>query len=102
MVIVNRRRDCTCVMGVYSVNDMRRGTAVSVVASVSADARFVQSMEGICYIRGMNLVSVDLNLLVALEALIAEAHVGRAAGRIGRSQPAVSHALTRLRDLFGD
>src|SRR5262245_18286294 len=50
----------------------------------------------------MNLVSVDLNLLVALEALIAEAHVGRAARRIGRSQPAVSHALMRLRDLLHD
>src|SRR5262245_14963522 len=50
----------------------------------------------------MNLASVDLNLLVALEALIAEAHVGRAARRIGRSQPAVSHALMRLRDLLGD
>ena len=50
----------------------------------------------------VNLVSVDLNLLVALEALVAEAHVGRAARRIGRSQPAVSHSLTRLRDLLGD
>jgi DNA-binding transcriptional LysR family regulator len=50
----------------------------------------------------MNLASVDLNLLVALDALIAEAHVGRAARRIGRSQPAVSHALMRLRELLGD
>ena len=50
----------------------------------------------------MNLVSVDLNLLVALDALLAEAHVGRAARRIGRSQPAVSHALGRLRELLGD
>jgi DNA-binding transcriptional LysR family regulator len=50
----------------------------------------------------MNLVSVDLNLLVALDALIAEGHVGRAARRIGRSQPAMSHALMRLRDLLGD
>ena len=50
----------------------------------------------------MNLVSVDLNLLVALDALLAEAHVGRAARRIGRSQPAVSHSLGRLRDLLGD
>ena len=50
----------------------------------------------------MNLASIDLNLLVALDALIAEAHVGRAARRIGRSQPAVSHALMRLRELFGD
>ena len=50
----------------------------------------------------MNLASVDLNLLVALDALLAEAHVGRAARRIGRSQPAVSHALRRLRELLGD
>lgn len=50
----------------------------------------------------MNLVSVDLNLLVALDALLAEAHVGRAARRIGRSQPAVSHSLRRLRELLGD
>jgi DNA-binding transcriptional LysR family regulator len=38
----------------------------------------------------MNPGSLDLNLRVALEALIAEAHVGRAGRRIGRSQPAVS------------
>jgi DNA-binding transcriptional LysR family regulator len=50
----------------------------------------------------MNLASVDLNLLVALDALISEAHVGRAARRIGLSQPATSHALNRLRELLGD
>jgi DNA-binding transcriptional LysR family regulator len=50
----------------------------------------------------VNLASVDLNLLVALDALLAEAHVGRAARRIGRSQPAVSHSLRRLRELLGD
>src|SRR5215472_15740730 len=50
----------------------------------------------------MNLSSVDLNLLVALDALISEAHVGRAARKIGLSQPATSHALNRLRDLFSD
>ena len=50
----------------------------------------------------MNLSSIDLNLLVALDALISEAHVGRAARRIGLSQPAASHALNRLRDLFAD
>jgi DNA-binding transcriptional LysR family regulator len=53
-------------------------------------------------IRVMNLASIDLNLLVALDALIAEAHVGRAARRIGRSQPAVSHSLMRLRELLRD
>ena len=50
----------------------------------------------------VNLASVDLNLLVVLDALLAEAHVGRAARRISRSQPAVSHALRRLRELLGD
>jgi DNA-binding transcriptional LysR family regulator len=50
----------------------------------------------------MNLAAVDLNLLVALDALLSEAHVGRAARRIGRSQPAASHALNRLRGLLSD
>ena len=50
----------------------------------------------------MNLASLDLNLLVALDALLAEASVGRAAARIGLSQPATSHALRRLRDVMGD
>jgi DNA-binding transcriptional LysR family regulator len=50
----------------------------------------------------VNLALVDLNLLVALDALLSEAHVGRAARRIGRSQPAVSHSLARLRELFND
>src|SRR5215510_5839515 len=50
----------------------------------------------------MNLSSLDLNLLVALDALLREANVSRAAMRIGLSQPAASHALQRLRDLIGD
>ncbi|MDX2201775.1 MAG: LysR family transcriptional regulator [Hyphomicrobiaceae bacterium] len=50
----------------------------------------------------MNLRAIDLNLLVALEALLAEAHVTRASARLGLSQPATSNALNRLRQLFGD
>jgi DNA-binding transcriptional LysR family regulator len=50
----------------------------------------------------MNLRSVDLNLLVALDALLSERHVTKAATRIGLSQPAMSNALSRLRGLFGD
>lgn len=50
----------------------------------------------------MNLAALDLNLLVALDALLSEAHVGRAAARIGLSQPAASHALRRLRELLDD
>ena len=50
----------------------------------------------------MDLRSVDLNLLVALNALLGELHVTRAAEKIGLSQPAMSNALSRLRHLFGD
>jgi DNA-binding transcriptional LysR family regulator len=49
-----------------------------------------------------NLRSVDLNLLVAFDALITERNVTRAAGRIGLSQPAMSKALNRLRYLLAD
>ncbi|SDB66266.1 DNA-binding transcriptional regulator, LysR family [Belnapia rosea] len=48
------------------------------------------------------LRGVDLNLLVVLHALLEEAHVTRAARRLGLSQPAASNALDRLRHLFGD
>lgn len=54
------------------------------------------------YIRAMNLTTLDLNLLVALDALLSEASVGRAAMRIGLSQPATSHALRRLRQVMAD
>lgn len=50
----------------------------------------------------MDLRAVDLNLLVILDALLDEAHVSRAAERIGLSQPAASSALDRCRHLFGD
>lgn len=50
----------------------------------------------------INLARVDLNLLVALDALLAERSVTRAAARIGIGQSAMSHNLARLRDLFGD
>ena len=50
----------------------------------------------------MNLAALDLNLLVALDALLLEGNVGRAAMRIGLSQPAASHALRRLRDVLGN
>lgn len=45
---------------------------------------------------------LDLNLLVTLEALLAEQNVTRAAERLHLSQPAVSAQLARLRALFDD
>ena len=50
----------------------------------------------------MELGSVDLNLLVALDALLSERSVTRAAARVGLSQPGMSNALARLRRLFDD
>ena len=50
----------------------------------------------------INLGQIDLNLLVAFDALIAEQSVTRAAARIGLRQSAMSHNLARLRTLFGD
>lgn len=50
----------------------------------------------------MNLASLDLNLLVAFEALMREQNVTRAGARIGLAQPSMSSALTRLRALFDD
>jgi DNA-binding transcriptional LysR family regulator len=48
------------------------------------------------------LAGLDLNLLRALDALLAERHVTRAAARLGMTQSAASHALARLRDALGD
>jgi DNA-binding transcriptional LysR family regulator len=50
----------------------------------------------------MNLGGLDLNLLVALDALLSERSVTRAAQRVGLSQPGMSNALARLRRLLGD
>jgi len=50
----------------------------------------------------INLATVDLNLLTVLNMLLAERHVTRAARRLGLTQPAVSHALGRLRQQFAD
>ena len=50
----------------------------------------------------MNINSIDLNLMIAFNALISHRHVTKAGEAIGRSQPAMSNALARLRDLFQD
>lgn len=49
-----------------------------------------------------NLARLDLNLLVAFDALLTERGVTRAAARVGLRQSAMSHNLARLRALFGD
>ncbi|CAI0701146.1 LysR family transcriptional regulator [Serratia ficaria] len=49
-----------------------------------------------------NLRRLDLNLLVTLDALLAEHNVTRAAQRLNFSQPSVSVHLAKLREIFGD
>jgi DNA-binding transcriptional LysR family regulator len=52
--------------------------------------------------QGMDLARLDLNLLVALDALLQQRSVTRAAVQMGLSQPALSASLARLRRQFGD
>lgn len=50
----------------------------------------------------LNLAALDLNLLTALHALLENASVSDAAAAVGRTQSAMSHSLSRLRDHFKD
>ncbi len=52
--------------------------------------------------RDVNLRRIDLNLLVVFDAVAATRSVTAAADRLALSQPAVSHALGRLRHALGD
>src|SRR5580693_10483060 len=52
--------------------------------------------------RDTHLRSIDLNLLRTIQPLLEERHVSRAAKRSFLSQPAMSRALDRLREAFGD
>ena len=52
--------------------------------------------------REPNIAGIDLNLVPALDALLRRRSVTRAAAEVGLSQPAMSRALARLRDLQGD
>jgi len=49
-----------------------------------------------------DIARLDLNLLVALDALLTEGSVTKAARRIGVGQPAMSNSLARLREMLGD
>jgi DNA-binding transcriptional LysR family regulator len=50
----------------------------------------------------MHISRVDLNLFVVLDAIFTEGGITAASQKLRLSQPAVSHALGRLRGLFGD
>lgn len=50
----------------------------------------------------MHISKVDLNLFIVLEAIYAEGSITRASLKMNLTQPAISHALNRLRQLFDD
>ena len=49
----------------------------------------------------MHLSRIDLNLLVVFDAVFTAGSITAACRQLNLSQPAVSHALARLRDVFG-
>ena len=78
------------------------GAVTSGIASL-AQIRYQLKFKVIgAVIHAMDDKKLDLNLLLALEALLAELNVTRAARRLNLSQPALSAQLSRLRTLFGD
>lgn len=52
--------------------------------------------------QNIDTLAIDPNLLPVLDVLLQERNVSRAARRLGRTQPAISHALARLREQLGD
>src|SRR5512136_1752488 len=50
----------------------------------------------------MHLSRIDLNLLVVFDTVYTEGGITAASRKLNLSQPAVSHALGRLRELFGE
>lgn len=70
--------------------------------SIGTDQVYWKLISNIPGIAMSNLRRLDLNLLLSLDALLAERNVTRAAERLSFSQPAVSIQLAKLRDFFGD
>lgn len=79
---------------------MKNGTLTT--PNLPAGWPYRQCMCDISLMSLVHLYSMDLNLLLALDALLEERSVTRAAGRLGLSQPAASRALGRLRAALGD
>ena len=79
-----------------------RTASLSLALNMGSFVSSFQSMISMTNIDHANLSRLDLNLLVAFDALLTERSVTRAAARIGLGQSAMSHNLARLRTLFGD
>jgi len=70
--------------------------------TLDSAGKFIQTISQIDRICLMNIAKVDLNLLVAFNAMLEHRNVTRAGEAIGLSQPAMSSAVRRLRLLFED
>src|SRR5258705_6168360 len=84
---------------------LRRPDATCVVLSkpkLHPRQSIVERMLFMLDIRTMNINAVNLNVLVALDALLEERSVTRAARRVGVTQPAMSNTLAHLRTLLDD
>src|ERR1700694_2740970 len=66
------------------------------------DDRMLETHPRHAYMFLMNWGAFDLNLLIVFDAVMQERSVTRAGSRIGLSQPAMSHALNRLRYMLKD
>jgi DNA-binding transcriptional LysR family regulator len=86
-----RWRPCTAVERSYPTGDL-----ISEIDCSDIEP-FTLWMESAVRFKGL-----DLNLLAALDVLLAERNVTKAASRLHLSQPATSSALARLREYFGD
>ena len=93
-------------------NAQQQGFCATAQESVRRGPRFARDLVVIARLRcdcvrmslmrDVHLRNLDLNLLYPLHALLEECHVTRAAKRSFLSQSAMSRALERLRDMFGD
>src|SRR5271168_1555466 len=77
-------------------------TLSSARSNMRPDRSCVQWMRYMSNVHELHLRSLDLNLILALDALLEERSVTRAAQRVGITQSAMSHALGRLRAVTGD
>ena len=73
-----------------------RTASLSLALNMGSFVSSFQSMISMTSIDHANLSRLDLNLLVAFDALLTERSVTRAAARIGLGQSAMSHNLARL------
>ncbi len=77
-------------------------TAQKATTTLGKVVLFLKFSLVIAGIQAVNIQTFDLNLLRVLDALLRERNVSRAAERLALSQPAVSNALNRLRELLDD